>query len=805
MYYSVCFIHVVFSINAYAIPDNYTIDSTAAIGAKVFLSFNKNEGSSATNYGYDPYGTYLPGFPSMNDNGDVAGRASYVYIDPHTGEEKIQWESAVWVKGEIHRFGVNYCSTSSCQSRAAKINNSRDIIVGSSHAAIAGTTPYFERSFQWRDNDNNWSSGYVSLDNSIQSYVEDVNDHGNTVGSAITGDNYLRHAQVVISNVRYTIGTAETRSLGVAINNNNDVVGAIVVGNSEQAFRWSIGESTSDPGILPSLAGGSSIAYDINDDQLIVGAAKNFLNHTRAVLWQGADVFDLGTLGGEKSVARSINNNGTIVGYAETENRKFHAFVHQAGEMVDLNDTVSLDNGWVIVDAFSINVHGQILVRAQKNGSLAMEDNAYWVLSHEGFVASEGPAMAEGHGYCQWGQSDCEIIYPPSPAENNIYPIPSGELPTIPLVEIPNGDAYVCNTNCESYATLIPQYNSINDAINNTVNDNTIIVLPGEYRESIRFSYRTIMGISREYTVINAEGISSRPVTLKGRANLNNLAITGGTALDGGGIQISGGDNTVDNCIVQGNTASRDGGGIHGLRYSSFTVSNSIVSQNKATYGGGFTSWGYSNATIENNRFLNNEAVYGAGAFMGSYATILFNANTVSGNFASRDGGGVYVNAYTRDRYVRNSVITNNNAARYGGGIYRGLILGSVVYGNTAGFVKYSAVYGTGAINSIIWGNAGTSATSGIYNSIIEGNTPYCFYCANVINQNPLFVDPEIGDFRLRDGSPAIDNGTNTSEVYGQYQDDDFNGIKRGIDGDGKGISAGDDYDIGAFEFSPSI
>jgi len=299
--------------------------------------------------------------------------------------------------------------------------------------------------------------------------------------------------------------------------------------------------------------------------------------------------------------------------------------------------------------------------------------------------------------------------------------------------------------------------------------------------------------------------LNTRVVSLKGNAELHNIAITGGNALNGGGIQVSGRNNVVNNTIIQGNTASRDGGGVHSLMYSELTLNHSIISQNKATYGGGYTGWRYSSASVEHNKFMYNEAESGGGVFIASYSNVFFNANIVDNNFATHYGGGIYVKAYTADKYIRNTLVTNNVADKRGGGVYRGALLGSVVYGNRAGIIKYSAIYRTTSQNSIIWGNAGTYLPRGIRDSIFEDAPSYCVYCSNMINQDPLFIDPENGDFRLQEGSPAIDAGGDTSDIYKQWQDDDFNGTKRGLDGDEKGISPGNDYDIGAFEYSPMM
>jgi len=63
------------------------------------------------------------------------------------------------------------------------------------------------------------------------------------------------------------------------------------------------------------------------------------------------------------------------------------------------------------------------------------------------------------------------------------------------------------------------------------------------------------------------------------------------------------------------------------------------------------------------------------------------------------------------------------------------------------------------------------------------------------INADPLFVNPEEGDFRLQANSPCIDTGTSV----GLFQDIDGN--PRPLDVPGVGIDGEGAFDIGAYEF----
>jgi len=269
----------------------------------------------------------------------------------------------------------------------------------------------------------------------------------------------------------------------------------------------------------------------------------------------------------------------------------------------------------------------------------------------------------------------------------------------------------------------------------------------------------------------------------------NNLAANGGGAYNALFC-------TFSNCVFFANYSSSNGGGIWA---GSAFCRQCLVVSNQAISGGGMYSafvFMATNCTLMDNYAISN----GGGAYGGTIGRCF-----VSGNYAGSSGGGTYGSS------LYASTIANNVAGTNGGGSYNSSMIDSLVTSN-------SAAYGGGAClgslqNSTIVNNRATVSGGGIYftagatvtsciiydnvapsGTNFSGGTTYNNCCTvplpsgggNITN-NPVFVNPAEGNFRLQTNSTCINTG---------------NGIMAGaFDLDRRPRVVGGRIDIGAYEF----
>ena len=304
-------------------------------------------------------------------------------------------------------------------------------------------------------------------------------------------------------------------------------------------------------------------------------------------------------------------------------------------------------------------------------------------------------------------------------------------------------------------------YQTIQEAINASKPGDTIIVRPGEYRLApenitIREKNLTLKSASGAAKTIIVGGGNSSVISLSEgcRAVIDGFTITainekGISVLRGGGIYCAPSSSPVIiNNIITGNNAVF-GGAVYCDRLSSPVIANNIISKNTAErFGGGIFSYRAS-PIIYNNRLMENEAANSGGGIFCNRDFPRITHNIIWKNKANHGGG---ISCDWSSSAMINDTITANMAF-YGGGIY------------IANIAKASVRM----TNLILWHNkddlyydALRPASRPEYSNIGDGD----FRGLNGnISADPLFVDPENGDFHLRPGSPSIDTG-NQEPIY---------------------------------------
>jgi len=89
-------------------------------------------------------------------------------------------------------------------------------------------------------------------------------------------------------------------------------------------------------------------------------------------VWRNGSIQDLGTLGDEDapSTALDINAKAQVVGTSEATSDHLRAFLWEKGKIINLNQLISKQSGWLLLVASRINDKGEILGRGYYKGSI---------------------------------------------------------------------------------------------------------------------------------------------------------------------------------------------------------------------------------------------------------------------------------------------------------------------------------------------------------------------------------------------------------------------------------------------------
>jgi hypothetical protein len=236
--------------------------------------------------------------------------------------------------------------------------------------------------------------------------------------------------------------------------------------------------------------------------------------------------------------------------------------------------------------------------------------------------------------------------------------------------------------------------------------------------------------------------------------------------LSGGAIANNGAQPEIRHCLFLGNATDGAGGAIANTPGAAALISDSVFRLNTAVTGGGAIHNQEAPATIERCIFEDNFVSLFGGAIFNDQSEPLI-INSLFFNNVATERGGAIANLEAETILI-NCTFARNEAGAFGGAIF-----------NNAADAR--------AVNCILWDNdpeevANVESTFSVRFSNVGGSAAG----EGNISSDPLFRDPDNGDFSLMPRSRAINTGTTSGAPV-----DDIEGTPR---------PQGEGIDMGAYE-----
>jgi len=367
-----------------------------------------------------------------------------------------------------------------------------------------------------------------------------------------------------------------------------------------------------------------------------------------------------------------------------------------------------------------------------------------------------------------------------------------------------------------SFEWVPEDHPTIQDAIDNTLNDCMILVAPGiTYVENLVIddAYHRIIrsDADRDFTTYDPMpeatyihgGNMGSAVTFTAHSDsvLEGFTVMGGHAEHGGGVHCDNSSPTLSDNKITNNTADSCGGGVYSHAGTPI-LSNNVISANTA-YNGGGIACRQSPALITGNLICKNAVngpfAFGGGIYCWYFANSTIENNALSGNTAggpSGRGGGIGC-LYFSNPTVNNNLIIDNLATDCGGGVYcewkcSPNLSNNTLFKNLANI----CVGGIGCfdgssltvVDTFFWANqagvgpeawVGGAASLTIDYSDLEGGQASVFvepgavlvWGTAMMDINPIFVTGPVGRyderFYLHPISPCVDAGSAPAENLG--------------------------------------
>lgn len=311
---------------------------------------NVQSSTSGRSYSITNLGT-LPGSKDsaafdINDSGQIVGR-SYDTLDGGYDERGFLYSN-----GQIMDLGT---LSGMKHISVTAINNSGQV-VGEAYGALNRKEDIGSPAILY-------SNGQITnlgiYSGGTSSYAFDINDSGQTVGSSNSWDVFDEsndERAVLYNNGQMRdlgLLPGATSSTATGINNSGQIVGD----SGGRAFLYS-GCQMRNLGTLYGMP--YSAATAINNLGQVIGHSFGTMKvggyGHHFFLYSDGQLTDLGISGGGYTHLNDINDFGQIVGESIDK-----AFLYSNGQMLNLNDLVRKDSGWILNSALAINDRGQIV------------------------------------------------------------------------------------------------------------------------------------------------------------------------------------------------------------------------------------------------------------------------------------------------------------------------------------------------------------------------------------------------------------------------------------------------------------
>ena len=304
---------------------------------------------------------------------------------------------------------------------------------------------------------------------------------------------------------------------------------------------------------------------------------------------------------------------------------------------------------------------------------------------------------------------------------------------------------------------------SIQTGINAAGDGDSVYVAVGTYIENINFRGKNIwvLGEERETTIIDGNDSASVVIFNNGEnytAHLSGFTLTNGLpngawpSSRGGAINCQNASPTLSNLLITGNSSTAGGGGIYLYSGSNAKITDVIIKDNVGGWGGGGMYIEGSDAELTNVHIHSNDD----GGVKLQASDVSFNHVTISDN----ESYGMHIE-YSEPTFNHTTIVNNDT---YGVGLFstwsHPVITNSIIANNgTQVKTNHSTgPYGISISYSNIQGGLDELDS-------LEFDPDSVNWDESNIDFDPLFCEPDSGNYHIAENSPSAGTGENGADM----------------------------------------